>query len=63
MAKNKEERLATKRVIEELNWQLPAPKQLLDKVEEIGKKEGRTRNAQAIRLLKEGVNMYNNDNK
>ena len=46
---------------DELNWQLPAPKQLLDKVEEIGKKEGRTRNAQAIWFLREGVNMYNNE--
>ena len=48
---------------EELNWQLPAPKQLLEKVEEIGKKEGRTRNAQAIRILQEGVNIYNNEMK
>jgi len=45
---------------EELNWQLPAPRQLLDKVEEIGKKEGRTRNAQAIWLLREGVMLYIN---
>lgn len=45
---------------EELNWQLPAPKQLLDKVEEIGKKEGRTRNAQAIWFLKEGVMLHIN---
>ena len=45
---------------EELNWQLPGPKQLLEEVEGIGKKEGRTRNAQAIWFLREGVMLYTN---
>jgi len=46
---------------EQTNWQLPATKDLMDKIEKIGKAEGRTRNAQAVRFLRESINMYNND--
>jgi len=41
------------------NLQTEIPTELRDAIEEIAKKEDRTRNEQIIRFLKEGVNRHN----
>lgn len=46
---------------DKFNLQMDIPQKLLEDIEFIGKQEDRTRNGQIIKLLREGVNRYNND--